>query len=175
LSTIYRGQFNNGRVENIELVEGLSRQQRGIVNFDAEISDDGQTLYGVDGDLSGGGSPKSARFFIARREGGVFRRLPDSDRLLANVNDDRVQYAPDISADGLEFFYTRLTGLLFWRRTEIMRATRASTSEPFGQPHPVESITGFAEGPSISGDGKYLYFHKRVGDGFRIYRVMRGR
>jgi hypothetical protein len=28
LSTIYHGQFNNGRVENVELLEGLSRQQR---------------------------------------------------------------------------------------------------------------------------------------------------
>ena len=175
LSTIYRGRFAGGGVENVELVEGLSLRRPGIVNFDAEISADGQTLYGVDGDLAGGGPPKWARIFIARRDGTGFKRAPDSDRLLANVNSSEVQYAPDISSDGLELFFTQLTGALFWRTARIMRATRASEAEPFDQPRAVESITGFAEGPSISNDGKRLYFHKRVDGGFRIYRVTRDR
>ena len=173
LSTIYRGRFGAGRLEGIELVEGLSPKRPGIVNFDAEISADGQFLYGVDGDLSGGPAPKSARFFVARRDGARFQRLPDSDRLLASVNGDRLQYAACISADGLEFFYTRVGGFLVWRGPQIMRATRGSMDEPFGEPHAVAGIDGFVEGPALSDDGRNLYFHKLIDKTYRIYRVRR--
>jgi hypothetical protein len=101
--------------------------------------------------------------------------LPDSDRLLAKINADQIQYAPAISADGLELFYTRLTGALFWQRAQIMHATRATTADPYGPPQLIESITEFAEAPSISADGRYLYFHQRVNDSFRIYRATRDR
>src|SRR6266849_4631567 len=47
-STIYRGIFSSGKLSAIELVPGVSVSTPGIVNFDAEISADGNTLYFVD-------------------------------------------------------------------------------------------------------------------------------
>jgi hypothetical protein len=37
------------------------------VNFDAEVSADGQTLYAVDSRFSAGGTPLTADLFIARK------------------------------------------------------------------------------------------------------------
>ena len=80
----------------------------------------------------------------------------------------------------------------------ICRAARNSVDEPFGEAQLVgaihaeaagadsssdvgeELVAGglsadkqFVEAPSISGDGKYLYYHKRVGKTFRIWCVTR--
>jgi hypothetical protein len=169
LSTVYRGRFRDGRVSDLELVGGLAAPRRGIVIFDAEISADGQTLYGAEGDLTGPGGPKWARLFEATHRDDGFHRLPESDRQLAEVNRDSVQYAPDLSADELTLYYTRVTGFLFWRTPQIVVATRPSAAVAFGVPHPVAAISGFAEAPSISSDGNTLYFHKLVGNGYRIF------
>jgi hypothetical protein len=37
----------------------------------------------------------------------------------------------------------------------------------------IEAIDGFAEGPTLSPDGKALYYHKREGKRFVLYRVTR--
>jgi hypothetical protein len=76
LSTIYRGQFKAGKVTGVEIAKGVSPLKPGIVNFDAEITPDGQYLYAVDGDLTGGPVPKTADIFIARRVGDHFERCP---------------------------------------------------------------------------------------------------
>lgn len=173
LSTIYRAKFEAGRASGVELVAGLSLEKPGMVNFDVEISADGQYLYGVDGDLTGGPIPKSADLFVARRTGSGFERLPDSGRLLVKVNTDALEYAAAISPDGLELFFTRMSGALFWRKLTIERAVRTSANEPFGRSRTVRAIKGHVEGPSLSGDGKSLYYHMKVDGTFAIYRVTR--
>jgi hypothetical protein len=72
------------------------------VNFDAEISADGQTLYAVDGQFSARGIPRTADIFMARRHGDAFVRMEAGDRLLKLVNTEELEYAPAISSDGLE-------------------------------------------------------------------------
>lgn len=174
LSTIHRGQFSGGRVTDVELVGGLSRRQRGLVNFDVEISEDGQDMYAVDGVFRGGALPTAADIFVARRVGNGFERLPNSEQIMANVNTSALEYAPAISASALELFFTRLTGTLFWRRLTILRATRSVAHEPFSRPHPIAAISGFVEAPTLSSDGRSLYYHKKEADGMhRIYRVTR--
>src|ERR1700722_1123491 len=77
-STLYRGKFANGALTAIELVPGVSQAKPGIVNFDAEISADGNTLYFVESEFSIFGNPKSARILFARRNGNTFVRDPSS-------------------------------------------------------------------------------------------------
>ncbi|HEY2292036.1 MAG TPA: hypothetical protein VGM86_15155 [Thermoanaerobaculia bacterium] len=72
------------------------------------LSADGNTLYFVDGLFTGGAVPAGADLVIARRRGSGFQRLPDSARLLAQINTPALEYAPATSADGLELFFTRL-------------------------------------------------------------------
>jgi hypothetical protein len=80
----------------------------------------------------------------------------------------------------MELFFTRLPvdDLRKGRvHTQIMRATRTGLREPFSVAEPIAAIGSddFVEGPSISPDGKELYYHKRDGDKSRLYKVSRGR
>src|SRR3984957_5471911 len=68
LSTIYSGTFSNGSLSNVALVPGVSKDKFGDVNFDECISQDGGTLYFVDGVFNGGSVPKAASI-----EGGMHK------------------------------------------------------------------------------------------------------
>ncbi|MGD0302495.1 MAG: hypothetical protein ABSE86_35925 [Bryobacteraceae bacterium] len=85
---------------------------------------------------------------------------------MRNVNTGALQYAPAISADGLELYFTRATPAALPR---IMLATRNSVNDPFGEPRVLEALTGFVEAPSISLDRNEMFFHKRVGEKFVIF------
>ncbi len=172
-STLYRGKFVNGTVSGVELVPGVSRQQPGIVNFDAEISGDGSTLYFVDGDFTGEPKPKAAVLVIATKQGSGFQRDPHSDDILKNVNASGLVYAPAISGDGLELFFTGVTRITATAQPAIYRAARRRTDEPFGVPEKLAGITGFVEGPTLSADGRRLYYHKKENGHFVLYMVTR--
>lgn len=173
--TIYSGTWNGSSVTGTAAVSGLAMTTPGFVIFDVEVSRDGSTLYFADGDFSGGGSfPRTADIAIAIQSGNGFIRDPSSSTVLASVNTAaNLEYAPCISADGRELFFTRLN--LNTSETGIYRATRTSTSATFAAPQRVSAITGFVEGPSLSPDEKSLYYH-RENPGtrrFEIYRVTR--
>ena len=170
LSTLYEGRFAAGRATRIKLLGGISRREPGWVNFDAEISADGATLYFVDGFFGAGAVPERADIVVARKVGSGFARLANSAELLAEVNSEALEYAPCTSADQRELFFTRLDAGGVPR---ILRATRQSRGEPFGPPELVAAAEGFVEAPTLSPDGTALYFH-RLDDGvFRIFRATR--
>jgi Tol biopolymer transport system component len=170
LSTLYRGVYANGTVTGVDLVSGISKVNAGAVNFDAEISPDGNTLYFVDGQFNGGSVPTAAEILIATKQGGTFTRLANAAEIMQQVNSGAgLEYAPAISASGLEIFFTRLEGT----NAAIYTATRSSAMAPFGAPRRIQAITGFAEGPSLSPDGKSLYYHLNDNGTFAIYRVTR--
>jgi hypothetical protein len=172
-STICWGTFSSGSVSNVAIVPGISKQKLGDVNFDASISPDGSTLYFVDGVFNGGSVPQRASIAIAKREGDHFVRLRNSARIMREINTHGLNYAPDISKSGLEFFFTRIEGTPPMPPPVIYTATRTNISAPFGKPRKIESITGFAEAPALSPDEKSLYYHLNVGGTFVIYRVTR--
>ena len=96
-------------------------------------------------------------------------RLKKSATIMRKINLHGLNYAPDISASGLEFFFTRFVGTL----PAIYTATRSKTSKPFGKPRKIKAITGFVEAPALSPDEKSLYYHENVNGVFEIYRVTR--
>ncbi len=171
LSTIYSGQFGSAGVANVALVPGVSLQQSGKVNFDAEISADGQSLWFDDGDYSMG-SPTAASIAIANRQGTTFVRQANSGALLAAVNTADLNYAPCISVDGLELFFTRASTAA-GATPAIYRATRHDTNSAFTTPELVGGATGYVEAPSLSADGHLLYFHQMVNGAFVIYHLQR--
>ena len=85
-STLYRGKFADGAISGVELVPGVSLAKPGIVNFDAEISADGNTLYFVESQFSIFGHPKSARILFARRSGNTFVRDPAAHPILKTID-----------------------------------------------------------------------------------------
>jgi Tol biopolymer transport system component len=173
LSTIYSGQFSGSSVANIALVPGISMQKAGYVNFDAEISADGQTLWFDDGQYTSSGVLQSASIVIANRQSTSFARQDNSATLLATVNSSGLNYAPSISVDGLELFFTRVDSTTSGASPVIYRATRTDSNSAFGEPGVVAAATGFVEAPSLSADGHLLYFHKMVNGTFVIYHIER--
>lgn len=169
-STVYRGRFVKGFVTDVALVSGVSKGKLGQVNFDAEISADGNTLYFVDGIFNGGVIPVSADIVVAYKHGSEFMRANNNDALFARVNTtDALEYAPCISQDERELFFTRLKN----NQTGIYRAVRQNKEAAFGTPRKISVRDGFAEAPTLSPDEKSLYYHKKEGNNFVIYRVTR--
>jgi Tol biopolymer transport system component len=168
-STLYRGKFSAGKITDIELVPGVSIAKPGIVNFDAEISADGNTLYFVESEFGIFGSPKWAHILVAHRKGNTFVRDPASAAMMGEINAGTLNYAPCISADQREIFFTRVGT----DGPAIYVAKRSGIDQAFGRAARLSAITGFVEGPTLSSDEKSLYFHKKENGRFVIYRVTR--
>ena len=116
LSTIYRSQFSDGRATNPQLVAGISKRKPGLVDFDAEISADGNALYFAEGKFFGP-IPNTADIFFAERQKGEFVRTETAQQMMQNVNTATLEYAPCISADGLHLFFNpRQYWLCGWHR-----------------------------------------------------------
>jgi len=168
-STLYRGKFADGAVTGIELVPGVSLAKPGVVNFDAEISADGDTLYFVESQFSWRGKPKTARILLAHRQGTTFARDDAGSTIFRAINADGLNYAPALAASECEIFFTRANA----HGPVIYRSTRIDRMHPFEEPERITAITGFAEAPSLSPDEKSLYYHERENGHFVIYRVTR--
>lgn len=184
-----RFQVASGALEKLHDVTGFPLKRVQLFaqkihgNMGVELSADGDTAYFSRATWALSGlrirTIIASDLLLARRQGEEFvYDESEARRILARINTDDLEYAASISEDGLELFFTRLpraaiqSGQL---RSQIMRATRAKTTEPFGQPEIIHAIgtSHFVEGPAISPDGKTLYYHQREDDKFRIYQVTR--
>ena len=170
LNSVFCGRFTGSAVTDVAAQTGLKTARVGRLIFDVEISADGQELAFAEGDFSGGAAPDSADIYLAVRNGNGFVRA--SSHVFDKVNTDALEYAPALSADGLELFFTRLTGFWIFRQTQIFRAVRASRNEAFGEPVRLP-IEGFVEAATVSSDGHAIYFHKLVDGRFGIWRMTR--
>jgi Tol biopolymer transport system component len=168
-STLYRGRFSNGGIAGIDLVPGVSLAKPGIVNFDAEISADGNTLYFVESQFSIFGRPKSARILMARRNGNTFVRDATSEAIFKTINTEALTYAPATSASECEIFFTRVDA----KGPAIYTARRTDPTQAFEKPVRISTITGFVEAPTLSPDEKSVYYHKKENNRYVIYRVTR--
>ena len=114
---------------------------------------------------------------VATRTGDSFAIAPRSQDLLAKVNTAALEYAPAISTDGLELYFTRASGLGTGHaedvRLRIMVARRRLADVPFDAPRVLDRLTGYVEAPSLSRDCSEMFFHKKVAGQFVIYRAVR--
>lgn len=153
------------------------------VNMGVEISSDGDTLYFSRAVFLNAGQPDQEIFasdiLFAEKIGDEF----DYDETIAamtmnNINtDEDLEYAACISEDGLELFFTRLAYDTIYDGipdSQIMRASRANTSEAFSVPQPVDGIPNhskFVEAPTLYGDT--LYYHQFDDGVANLYKVTR--
>jgi hypothetical protein len=175
LNSLYTGDFDGARVIGVHPVPGdITPAAPGIINMDASTSPDGRTLYISRAVFrQGTAAPTNSEIIMARLGNGGFSIDPDSSRILRNVNTGELQYAASTSADDLDLYFTRATLAGPDAGAHIMVAARHSVSEPFGEPEQLSQLAGFVEAPSVSLDGKELFFHKRIGGKFVIYRAER--
>lgn len=165
------GVFDGKRVNRVAPQAALATAELGRLIFDVELSADGATMIFAEGTFSGGEAPDESDLYLATLTPHGFQRAAESATVLANVNTSSLEYAPALSDDGLQLYFTRLTGFWPFRKTKILHAARTSLDEPFGKP--VEVITdGFVEAPSVGADGA-LYFHKNVDGRYQIWRQAR--
>ncbi len=101
--------------------------------------------------------------------GYVVRDDPDATFPGVNTDADR-EYAPAVSANHLEFYFTRWAGP--GRLSQIWMAVRERAVEPFGPPEHLAQLTGLVEAATLTAGGKF-YFHKKVGDRFVIMLARR--
>jgi hypothetical protein len=174
LSTLYQCYFSNGTATNVQIINGVSKLQAGWVNFDIEVSGDGQHLYFVDAQFDQTGNPSKADLIIANKNGSGFQRLPNSSEIMKNINADALEYAACISANQLELYFTRIElPITTATLPEILVSTRNKINEPFGIPAKIQTITGFAEATTIARDQKTLYYHKKENNKFVLYMISR--
>jgi hypothetical protein len=99
--------------------------------------------------------------------------LDNSQVILAAINTDDLEYAPSISLDQREIFFTRLA--LDTLTTSLYRSERSDINLAWSPPLKLTAISGFVEGAVLSPDEKSLYYH-RLNEStgkFEIYRVTR--
>jgi hypothetical protein len=170
--TIHSAQFADGVASDVRLVDSICRHEPGVVNFDVDIDASGTVLTFVDSHFGSNGLPQDAVLVMARWDGTQFVRRGDSAVVLAAVNRaDALQYAPALSADHLTLWFTRVASVTGRDSPQIWRARRASESAPFETPVRIDGLGDFVEAPALSADEKLLYFHRKVGAGFRIFAV----
>jgi hypothetical protein len=165
------GVFDGNKVNGTAPQATLASERLGRLIFDIDLAADGQTMIFAEGTFSGGEVPDEADLYLATLTPRGYERAPDSAKIFANVNTSSLEYAPTLTPDGLELFFTRPTGIWPFTKAKILRATRKSTDQPFGKPVELP-IDGFVEGPTLAPDGT-LYFHKQVGGGYEIWRQPR--
>lgn len=191
-SMIQAGRFqpDTGELEAAREVAGFPTKrirlfaQRIHGNMGVELSADGDLAFfsRATWDLNGIaiGMIEASDLLFARKSGEHFvYDEAEVARIMANVNTtEDLEYAASISEDGLELFFTRLPRKTIQARqprSMILRAIRRTITEPFESPTMIESIGNdhFVEGPAITPDGRTLYYHRRAGNKFRLFRVTR--
>ncbi len=166
--SVWCGTFDGTKVNNAVPQDGLATDRLGRLIFDVELSADGRTMIYAEGTYSGSDVPDDADLYVAQPTPTGFTRTPDANAMLTKVNSSSLEYAPALSEDGLELFFTRPTGIWPFTQPKIYRAIRGGPDQPFGKPEQL-NIDGWVEGPSLAPDGT-LYFHRRVEGRFQIWR-----
>lgn len=174
LRTIYTGSLVQDSTSGVRSLTGVVVPAAvGNLVFDAEITRDCNYLYYCPGTFNGGAVPTSADIQIAQRMNDTtFVAIPNNTALLQNINTAALEYAPSLSLDQRELYFTRLVtapGSL----PQIYRTARATTAHVFAPPRLVAIATGFVEAPTLTGDGRTLYFHKQVGGLYQLFYAKR--
>lgn len=175
---LHHGIFENGNVTSIGRVRGdFYNYDIGWLVMDHGISYDGQFLFYNNArfDSANCVGPCETFLGIAKRSGNkLFIKTSDSDTILQNINNQNyIYYAPCITQDNLELYYTRFPKGTLDNSTmvDICVATRATESDIFSPPQVLFSdnlMGSIIEAPSLTTDKKIMYYHKKIGGVHKI-------
>jgi len=178
LENLHFGTYANGAVTGVGRVQGdFYVGQDGWLIMDHGISFDGQTLFYNNARFDDQNCVGPCETFLGiaeKQSNGVFNKIADSDTILSQINDSNfIYYAPCITKDELELYYTRYQSGTITPSTaiEICVAIRATKTEAFGTPSVLFSSTpeNIVEAPTLSADKHLLYYHQKVNDNHKIF------
>jgi len=180
IKTIYCGVFNNGIVTGLHKINGTINIPTPFwINMGVEISKNGNTIFVSNAMFNiGENFPQKGNIRFAIKSGNDFNIPNDEMDILANINTDTaIEYAGELSSDELELFYSQVT-LSNPPMFKLYYAKREQTDGKFGIPVSITEpfdgeINAIVEGPSLSNDGKKLYYHKLENGIFSIFMLSR--
>ncbi|MBI2258747.1 MAG: T9SS type A sorting domain-containing protein [Flavobacteriia bacterium] len=182
MENLHKGNYQNGNITNISRVYGNFNIYSfnfpfGNLIMDAAIDYTGNFLYYCNAkfDFSNTtcvGLPCESKLGIAEKVNDTtFNKLPNTETIFSNINDtiDYLIYAPQISNNGLELYYTRLKKNTI--NTEICFSLRNDLNDSFSSPMVICSKLGFVpEAASPSSDNHKIYYHQKDETGrFHIF------
>lgn len=179
--TIYSGIFDNGTIINLHQINGTVNVPTPFwINMGVEISKDGNTLLVSNAKFNiGENFPYKGNIRFAIKSGDDYNIPDDEQDILTNINtDDAIEYAGELSADELEIFYSQVTlsnPVVF----KLYYAKRKKANDVFGKPISItepfkKSRYAVIEAPSLSNNGKRLYYHKLDSSGtYSIFMLSR--
>jgi len=177
LNNLFHGTFSAGNISNIQRVQGdFNMNTPGWLIMDHGISLDGQYLYFNNArfdDVNCQG-PCETILGIAKKDNiSTFSTLPNSASILQNINDPNyIYYAPCISSDNLELYFTRYLKEQININTvfEICVAVRSNSLSKFSIPRVLfsEIISNLIEAPTLTVDKNIIYYHQKTTDSHKI-------
>tara|TARA_R110002073_G_scaffold4213_3_gene28034 strand:- start:12013 stop:12948 length:936 start_codon:yes stop_codon:yes gene_type:complete len=178
LDNLHFGTYANGTVTNVGRVQGdFYVGQEGWLVMDHGISFDGQTLFYNNARFDDENCTGPCETFLgmAKKESnGVFKKIANSTTILAQINDPNyIYYAPAITKDELELYYSRYLAANPSETTvvEICVATRTDKIKAFGMPTVLFSSPAatILEAATLSADKKRMYYHQKINGNHKIF------
>lgn len=171
MDNLHRGDYSNGIVTNVNRVHGTFYvYQPGWIIMDAAVTYDGNELYYCNAFFDTCAVPCAASLGIASKvNDSTFNTTVSSQTILQHVNDtDYIVYAPQLSTDGLELYFTRL--LIGSYDTEICVSVRPTVSDTFSTPLVLYSeFPNVPEAATVSTAGTLMYYHKKINGTFALF------
>lgn len=168
---LHRGNFVNDSCTSINRVHGnFYIYSPGWIVMDAMITNDGSELYYCNAFFDTCIGPCAGTMGIAARvNDSTFNTIANSATLLQHVNDTNyIVYAPNLSVDGLELYYTRLMKGTF--NTEICVSVRATVTDTFSSPMVLHAeLPNLPEAPTVNANADLMYYHKKYNGTFAIF------
>ncbi len=180
MENLHKGIYSGGSVTSITRVYGdfniyTFNFPFGWLIMDDAINYQGNQLYYCNAlfdfdNTTCIGVPCQAILGIAQKvNDSTFNKQLNSDAIFSNVNDTTyLVYAPNITKDGLELYYTRLLKNTY--NTEICVSVRNTVTDSFSLPMVIYSNNGyFPEAPTLTTNKQKMYYHQK--DNSLIHKI----
>ena len=170
---LQRGTYNSGSLTNHTKVYGdFYIRTPGWLIMDAAINYDGNYLYYCNAYFNScaGGMPCQAKLGIAQKvNDSTYNKTATSDAVLVNINNvNYLVYAPQVTKDGLELYFTRILNGSF--TTEICVSVRSTTTSVFSAPSIIYSSQPLTpEAATLTTDKSIMYYHKKPSTLYKIF------
>ena len=183
LETLFHGNYSNGNVTNIGRVHGdFNKNIPGWLVMDHGVSNSGDYLAFINARFATnqcqGGPCETEMGMALKVNDSTFNKVINSASLMQNVNDTNfIYYAPCLSSDELELYYTRYARDSVTLNTsfEICVAIRNTSTAAFSVPMVLfsETFADLIEAPTLTFDKQIIYYHRKIIGSHKI--VMRYR